>query len=126
MMIQDRLTEMIEAPIMNSTETQKGNFQKMIVEAVDHVFSSRGDSTKQFLYSYLKNTYNIGKQEIPYRIDDFAAALEAIFGPCAKLIEIEIMKALFNRVQTFTVRATHLQEQEDLSFTNYVKQLCSL
>jgi nucleoside-diphosphate-sugar epimerase len=126
MMIQKSLTEMIEAPIMNRTKAQKGNFQKMMVEAVDRVFSSKGDSCKQFLYFHLRNSYNIGKQEIPYRIDDFAAALKAIFGQGAVLIEIEIMKEFFSRVQTFTSRVTHLQKQEDLSFTTYVKQLCSL
>jgi nucleoside-diphosphate-sugar epimerase len=126
MMIQESLTEMSEAPIINRTKAQKGNFQKMMVEAVDRVFSSKGDSCRQFLYFHLRNSYNIGKQEIPYRIDDFAAALKAIFGQGAMLIEIEIMKEFFSRVQIFTPRATHLQKQEDLSFTTYVKQLCSL
>jgi nucleoside-diphosphate-sugar epimerase len=126
MMIQKSLTEMIEAPIMNRTKAQKGNFQKMMMEAVDRVFSSKGDSCKQFLYFHLQNSYNIGKQEIPYRIDDFAEALKAIFGLGAVLIEIEIMKELFSRVQISTPRVTHLQKQEDLSFTTYVKQLCSL
>jgi nucleoside-diphosphate-sugar epimerase len=126
MMIQESLTEMSEAPIINRTKAQKGNFQKMMVEAVDRVFSSKGDSCRQFLYFHLRNSYNIGKQEIPYRIDDFAAALKAIFGQGAMLIEIEIMKEFFSRVQIFTPRATRLRKQEDLSFTTYVKQLCSL
>jgi hypothetical protein len=122
MMIQDSLIEMSEAPRMKRTEAQKGNFQKMIVEAVDNVFSSIGDSCKQVLYFHLKRSYNIDKQEIPYRIDDFAVALEAIFGPGAKLIEIEIMKVLFSKVQVFS----HSHKHEDLSFTDYVKHLCGL
>ena len=79
------------------------------------------DSCKQALYFHLKDGYSISKQGIPYRIEEFAIAIERIFGPGAKLIEIEIMKALFAMVQDFKCAA----KQEDLSFTDYVKTLSS-
>jgi hypothetical protein len=65
----------------------------------------------------LKDGHSISKQEIPYRIEEFAIAIEKIFGPEAKLIEIEIMRTLFSMVQNFK----YTPKQEDLSFTDYVE-----
>jgi nucleoside-diphosphate-sugar epimerase len=111
---------MIKVRSKKEIETQKGTFGKLVTEAVDNVFSSLGDSCKQAIYFHLKDRYNINKHEIPYRIEDFADALEKIFGLGAKLIEIEIMRALFTKVQVFSYSA----KQEDLSFTNYVETWC--
>jgi nucleoside-diphosphate-sugar epimerase len=121
MMIQERIDGIDEARSKEKTEMEKGRLGKLIMEAVDNVFSSLGNSCKLFLYFRLKNSYNISAQEIPNRIEDFADALEAIFGPGAKLIEIEIMKVLFSRTKILT----YSLKQEDLSFTDYVKKLCN-
>jgi nucleoside-diphosphate-sugar epimerase len=121
MMIEESLGEMSEIRFgKKKSGSRKGNFEKLLIEAVDKVFSSLGDSCKQALYFHLKGCYNISKQEIPHRIGDFADALEEIFGPGAKLIEIGIMKALYTKVQDFK----YSSKQEDLSFTNYVETLC--
>jgi nucleoside-diphosphate-sugar epimerase len=121
MMIEESLSEMIEIRLgKKESASRKGNFEKLLIEAVDNAFSSLGDSCKQAIYFHLKDRYNIGKHEIPHRIEDFADALEKIFGPGAKLIEIEIMRALFTKVQDFS----YSPKQEDLSFTNYVKTWC--
>ena len=94
-------------------------FEELVSEAVDECFSSLGDSCKQAIYFHLKGCYNISKKEIPSRIRDFADALEEIFGPGAKLIEIGIMRALYTKVQDFK----YSSKQEELSFTNYVETL---
>jgi nucleoside-diphosphate-sugar epimerase len=115
MMIQESLCEMSAA----NNKQRKGNFEKLVMDAVENVFSSLGESCKQAIYFHLENRYNIGKKEIPERIEDFADALEEIFGSGAKLIEIEIIKLLFSKVQTFK----YSPKQEDLLFTNYLKRL---
>lgn len=121
-MIQEGLSEMIEVRFgKKKLEANNGNFGKLLIEAVDTVFSSLGDSCKQALYFHLKDGYSISKQEIPCRIEEFAIAIEKIFGPGAKLIEIEIMRALFAMVQDFKCAP----KQEDLSFTDYVETLSS-
>ena len=121
MMIEESLSEMSEIRFgKKESASRKGNFEKLLIEAVDNVFSSLGDSCKQAIYFHLKDRYNISKHEIPYRIEDFADALEKIFGVGAKLIEIEIMRALFTKVQDFS----YSPKQEDLSFTNYVETWC--
>jgi nucleoside-diphosphate-sugar epimerase len=118
MMIEESLSEMSEIRFgKKESASRKGNFEKLLIEAVDNVFSSLGDSCKQAIYFHLKDCYNVSKHEIPYRIEDFADALEKIFGLGAKLIEIEIMRALFAKVQDFS----YSPKQEDLSFTNYVE-----
>jgi hypothetical protein len=122
MLIQNSVGKIIEVRFgKKQSGSRKDNFEKLLIEAVDSVFSSLGDSCKQALYFHLKHCHNISKHEIPHRINDFADALEEIFGPGAKLIEIEIMKVLFSKVQIFTGSP----KQGDLSFTNYVKKLCS-
>ena len=122
MMIEKSLGEMSKIRFgKKKSGSRKGNFEKLLIEAVDKVFSSLGDSCKQALYFHLKDCYNVSKHEIPYRIEDFADALEKIFGLGAKLIEIEIMKALFAMVQDFKCAP----KQEDLSFTDYMETLSS-
>jgi nucleoside-diphosphate-sugar epimerase len=122
MLIQESVGEMSEIRFgKKQSGSCKDNFEKLLIEAVDTVFSSLGDPCKQAFYFHLKHRYNIIRQEIPQRIEDFADALEEIFGPGAKLIEIEIMRALFTEVQDFS----YSPKQEDLSFTKYLETLCS-
>ena len=70
------------------------------------------------IYLVLEKTFEIKKSEIPDRIEEFAYALEQIFGHGAKLVEIQIMKRLHDKVgQTFT----YSPEKSDLLFTEYVE-----
>jgi hypothetical protein len=123
MLIQESVGEMSAIRFgRKQSGSRKDNFEKLLIEAVDTVFASLGDSCKRALYFHLKNCYDISKQEIPQRIEDFDDALEETFGIGAKLIEIEIMRALFTKVQGFS----YLTKQEDLSFTKYLETVCSL
>jgi hypothetical protein len=54
-------------------------FDKTILETVDEIFSSFGRSCKQALYHQLEHTFKIKKQEIPFKIEDFANAIEQLF-----------------------------------------------
>lgn len=96
-----------------------GTFEELLLEAVEEGFSCLGDSCKQAIYFRLMDCYNISKHEIPYKIREFANAIEGIFGPGARFLEIRIMNALYGRVQSFK----YFPEQEELSFTNYVEIL---
>jgi len=95
------------------------SFETAMIEAVDEGFSPFGDSSKQAVYFHLENTFKIKKQEIPYKIEEFAAAMEQIFGAGAKLIEIRIIEALHERNQDFV----HFPKKGDLMFTEYVDNL---
>jgi hypothetical protein len=71
-----------------------GEFQKILVEAVDESLSSLGESPKQSILFHLENTFKIKKQEIPDKIASFDVALQKIFGPGANFLEMLIVKKL--------------------------------
>ncbi len=93
-------------------------FEKLLLEAVDEGLSSLGDSPKQMIYFYLEKTFKIKKMDIPSRIDEFADAIEKIFGHGAKHLEIQIMKRLHEKVgHSFE----YFPEKDDLLFTEYIE-----
>jgi len=97
-------------------------FDEILVEAVDEVFSSLGDSAKQATFFILAKTFNINKQDIPYRIKEFGDAIEGIFGVGGKLLEIQIMKRLYQKIgHCFE----YSSKQDALIFTEYVEEIRS-
>ena len=101
-------------PSENSLETA-------ILDAVDESFAPFGRFGKQVIYLNLENTFKIKKQEIPYKIEEFADAIEQTFGTGAKLIEIRIIEALHERNQNFV----HFPKKGELAFAEYVDDLRS-
>jgi len=90
-------------------------FEKLLLEAVDEALSSLGASSKQAIYFHLENTFDINKPDIPHKIEEFANAIEKIFGPGAKFLEIQIMKRLYKKVGPFKYFP-----ERGLIFTEYV------
>ena len=95
------------------------SFETAMIESVDAGFATFGQSSKQIIYLHLENTFKIKKQQIPYKIEEFADAIEQIFGAGAKLIEIRIIEALHERIQDFV----HFPKKGTLVFTEYVMNL---
>ena len=82
-----------EAPaVVKATVDTGESFCRMFGEAIDEAFSSLGETTRKAIYIHLKNSFGIAKREIPYRINDFSDALEKIFGPAARNLEILCIK----------------------------------
>ena len=100
----------------NSCET---SFEATLIKAVDDSFSSFGHSCKQAIYFQLENTFKIQKQEIPFKIAEFADSLQQIFGIGAKLVELKIIGALHEKIRDFT----YFPVKEDLVFTEYIESL---
>jgi hypothetical protein len=94
----------------------KNSFEKLLLEAIEDGLSSLGDSAKHAIYFHLENTFNIKRQDISSRIEEFADALEKIFGLGAKPIEILIMQRLYEKVGG----VVEYPQQKDLAFTEYV------
>lgn len=96
--------------------TYKRDFTKLLLEAVDETLSSLGDSSKRAIYFYLERNFSIKKQDIPDRIEEFTEAIEKLFGNGAKILEIQIMKHLYENLgRDFE----YLSENNDLLFTDY-------
>ena len=93
------------------------NFEEDLLEAIDEGLSLLGESSKQAIYFHLEKTFNMNRLDIPYRIEEFIDAIEKIFGSGAKILEIQIMKCLFNKVG-YTFR--YYPRQKSLTFTEYI------
>jgi hypothetical protein len=86
---------------LEEQKPKEDKFKVAVIEATDEVFSSLSNLDKEEVYFYLENAFKINKQEIPFRMKDFADAIEQIFGIGAKLIEIRIIEALHKRITNF-------------------------
>ena len=100
---------------------RENSFETAILDAVDAGFAPFGRFGKQVIYLHLESTFKIKKQEIPYKIEEFADAIEQILGAGAKLIEIRIIEALHERNQNFV----HFPKKGELAFAEYVDDLRS-
>jgi len=94
----------------------KRDFERLLLEAVDEGLSSLGEPSKQAIYFHLKKSFNIKRQEIPYKIESFAKAIEKIFGLGANFLEIWIMKRLYEKIG----RAFEWHEPTEFAFIEYV------
>jgi hypothetical protein len=92
-------------------------FEKLFLEALDEGLSRLGESDKQAIYFHIEKRFGIKKGEMSFRVDDFADALEKIFGPGAKLIEIQIMKNLHKKIGA---PLKWDKRQQNIVFTEYV------
>jgi hypothetical protein len=95
------------------------DFDNIFLEAVDSTLSMLGDSAKEALYLYLKNSYGVSKETLPQNIMAFANMLEQIFGQKAFLIEAQVMEKLHSKVPCFKF----YPKQGELSFLNYLQNL---
>lgn len=97
-------------------------FDFLLLEAIDEALSSLGDSIMQTVYFYLEKSFHIKKAEIPCRLGAFTQAIENIFGAGADIIEILIIKKLYEKVGGVFM----WNESERFGFTEYVAKVKSL
>jgi len=97
----------------------KEDFDKLLLEALDEGLSSIGESSKQAIYFHLEKGFKIKKDEIPYKIEDFARAIEKIFGLGADFLEILIMRRLCEKVGG----TVQLYVSRDFAFAEYVTEI---
>jgi len=103
----------------NKRKPLKNQLNMKIMEAVDECLASFGDSVRQVVYFQLQSNYNVPKQEIPTKIEEFAEAIEAIFGIGAQLIEMKIIEKLHSKVNGFL----YVPKDEDFRLKDYVQNL---
>lgn len=94
------------------------SFEEILLEAIDEGLSILGESSKQSVYFYVEETFNVSRLAIPYRLEEFTNAIEMIFGMGAKRLEIQIMQCLFAKVG-FPIKS--YPEKKSLAFVEYVK-----
>ena len=100
-------------------EPLKTKFETALTEAIDDVLSAFGNTNKQVVYRHLESRYGLKKEEIPFKIEDFANAFEQIFGSVAKLIEIKILERLHAKYRDFS----YVPKKGELNFVEFVYNL---
>lgn len=96
------------------------DFEKVLLESIDESLLQLGELCRKATYYYLEKGFEIKKHEIPLKINRFSVALEEIFGSGAKILEIQIMKLLNNKVN---YASKHDYKQDDLNFNEYIETL---
>ena len=89
------------------------------MEAVDEALSSLGLSARQATYYYLDKVFNLKRQEIPLKINDFTIAIEKFFGLGANFLEDLILKQLGEKIGKDLKRDI----SRDLSFTERIAEV---
>jgi hypothetical protein len=94
---------------------KRGDFDKLLVSAIDEALNSLGTSIRQSIYFHIENKFKVARKEIPQNLEEFQGGLEKIFGAGAQFIEIMIMKNLHSKIG-LPLR----MESEQLEFVAYV------
>jgi len=97
-------------------EMKRLDFDKTLLEAVDHALLAFGESPKEAIYYHLNKTFKLQREDIPEDTDKFSHALNTIFGPGAEIIEKLIVKNLYNRLNL------DFEESASLEITDYISQ----
>ena len=86
----------------------------MLLDCIDEALSVLGNEPRQAVYQYLSTIHSLDREQIPNRVDDFAAALKKALGGASRVIERLILRKLFQRI------GSTFREVADLEFTDYV------
>ena len=106
--------------LKNDADYNERKFEDILQEAIDEGLSILGESAKQAVYNYLNKTFKMNADDIPYRIEEYILAIENIFGTGAKIIQIQTMKKLYQKVgQPIEM----YPEQKSLRFIEYVETM---
>lgn len=76
----------------------ESEFDAILLESIDEALSALGNSINQAIYFHLEQNFGIRKDEIPKRLGGFKQALENILGAGGDLVEILILKKLYEKV----------------------------
>jgi hypothetical protein len=106
-------------------QSQRENFDQLVLEAIDEGLSSLGETGKGAIYFHLEGRFNIKKQEIPYKLNDFMGVLKRIFGYGARHFEVLFIKKLHAKLEaTFKLPPykwpSSMLVVPEMAFTEYV------
>jgi hypothetical protein len=92
------------------------SFDQVLLDSVDEGLSILGIEPRQAVYQYLSTIHSLDREQIPAKVDEFAAGLRKALGGASRVIERLILKKLFQRI------GSTLRETADLEFTDYVNE----
>jgi len=77
---------------------KKLDFDKTLLEAVDHALLAFGESPRKAIYYHLDKRFKLQREDIPEDTEKFSQALSTIFGPGADVITKLIVKNLYSKL----------------------------
>lgn len=92
------------------------DFEETLLRAVDYGLLALGETPKKAIYYHLKRRFQLEREDIPEEPEEFARALNSIFGPGAEIVEEFIVKDLYGRLEL------NFEENRGFEFADYVKQ----
>jgi hypothetical protein len=95
-------------------------FRSLLLKAVDSALSSLGDSARQAVYFHLEKKFDITKNDIPGRVEDFDRGLERIFGAGTWYLEVLIMKKLYEQMGS-KGKILKIDQAKEFKFPDYVR-----
>ena len=91
-------------------------FSEVLLDCVDEALSVLGNEPRQAVYQYLSTIHSLDREQIPDKVDEFAAGLKKALGGASRVIERLILKKLFQRI------GSTFRETADLEFTDSVSE----
>jgi len=95
------------------------NFDRTLLSAIEEGLCPLGDSSKQAIFLHLERSFDMKKEKIPAKLEEFKEALEGIFGPGAQIIEKSIVKCLQSRLG---LHAMNLDDVDMLECVNLARR----
>jgi len=74
------------------------NFKAILLNVIDESLMILGESGRATIYLYVEEKVSLKKEEIPQRLQDFASAIQGIFGSGAPIIDGLILKRLCEKL----------------------------
>ena len=91
------------------------SFSQVLLDCVDEGLSVLGSEPRQAVYQYLATIHSLEREQIPDKVDEFAAGLKKALGGASRVIERLILKRLFLRI------GSTFRETAELEFADYVR-----
>jgi len=84
---------------------QSTTIEDAMSRATDYGLMVLGETVRRTIYQCLESKYQLKREEIPKKLDTFHEALEGLLGAGARLIERQIARNLYSRLDlNFTAR----------------------
>jgi hypothetical protein len=92
--LQNLTEKMDKTEEKNSKEITSKQFDNLLIEAIDETLSLLGVTVKNEFYLRLKVNFNIEKNDIPQRLEEFISILHRIFYLGASRLEVKFLRNL--------------------------------
>jgi hypothetical protein len=84
---------------MVTEKKQHSSFEQNLLQAIDEALASLGENVKNSIYFHLEEEFKVKRKDIPRKLAAFSDALERIFGPGARHLEILFIKKLHAKIR---------------------------